>query len=36
VNRPDVVYRNRFGSAVTDRWTADSIVSSIGLVYSVF
>lgn len=36
VNRPAIVYRDRFGTTVSDRWTADSIVSSIGLVYSVF
>jgi hypothetical protein len=33
-NRPDVVYRDRFGSE--DRWKADAFVLSAGMVYSIF
>ncbi len=36
INRPDISYRNRLGQDVTDRWKSDSIVLSIGAVYSVF
>ena len=35
-NRPDVVYRDRFGSGFRDRWKADAFVLSAGLVYSLF
>ena len=36
INRPDVVYRNRFGQEITDRWKADAVVLSVGAVYSLF
>jgi hypothetical protein len=36
INRPDVVYRNAAGQEVSDRWKADSVVLSIGAVYSLF
>ena len=36
VNRPDVAYRNRFGQEINDRWKADAIVLSVGVVYSLF
>jgi hypothetical protein len=36
INRPDVVYRNRFGQELHDRWTADAVVLSVGAVYSLF
>jgi len=36
VNRPEVTYRSNTGQQVQDRWRADSIVLSVGLVYSVF
>ena len=36
VNRPDVVYRNRFGQEINDRWKADAVVLSVGAVYSLF
>ena len=36
VNRPDVTYRSNTGQQVQDRWRADSIVLSVGMVYSVF
>jgi hypothetical protein len=35
-NRPDVVYRDRFGTEFKDRWKADSFVVSAGVVYSIF
>jgi hypothetical protein len=35
-NRPDVVYRNRFGEQINDRWKADAVVLSMGAVYSLF
>jgi len=35
-NRPDVVYRDRFGSEFRDRWKADAFVLSAGMVYSIF
>ena len=35
-NRPQVVYRSTTGQQVEDRWRADSIVLSVGLVYSIF
>ena len=35
-NRPDVVYRNRFGQEINDRWKADAVVLSVGAVYSSF
>ena len=36
VNRPEVTYRDRFGTAFNDRWKADSVVLSLGVVYSLF
>jgi hypothetical protein len=36
INRPDVVYRNRFGQEIDDRWKADAFVVSVGAVYSLF
>ena len=36
VNRPDVVYRNRFGQEINNRWKADAVVLSVGAVYSLF
>jgi len=36
INRPDVVYRNRFGQEINDRWKADAVVLSVGAVYSLF
>jgi len=36
VNRPKIVYRSVTGQEIDDRWTADALVLSIGLVYSVF
>jgi hypothetical protein len=36
INRPDVVYRNAFGDETRDRWKADSVVLSVGLVFSLF
>ena len=36
INRPDVVYRNRFGQEIDDRWKADAFVLSAGAVYSLF
>jgi hypothetical protein len=35
-NRPEVTYRSNTGQQVQDRWRADSIVLSVGMVYSVF
>jgi hypothetical protein len=36
IDRPDVVYRDSLGARVSDRWKADSVVTSVGVVYSVF
>ena len=36
INRPGVVYRNRFGQELRDRWNADAVVLSVGAVYSLF
>ena len=36
IDRPDVVYRNRFGQEINDRWKADAVVLSVGVVYSLF
>jgi hypothetical protein len=36
INRPGIVYRNRFGQELRDRWNADAVVLSIGAVYSLF
>jgi hypothetical protein len=32
INRPDIVYRNRFGQEISDRWKADAVVLSVGAV----
>jgi hypothetical protein len=36
INRPDIVYRDASGREFTDEWKADSIVLSVGVVYSLF
>jgi len=36
INRPQVIYRSTTGQQVEDRWHADAIVLSIGVVYSIF
>lgn len=36
INRPDIVYRDRFGQEINDRWKADAVVLSVGAVYSLF
>ena len=36
INRPDVFYQDAAGRQFQDRWKADSIVLSIGAVYSIF
>ena len=36
INRPDIVYRNRFGEEIGNRWKADAAVLSVGAVYSLF
>lgn len=35
VNRPTISYRDRFGREYRERWNADSVVLSIGAVYSL-
>ena len=35
-NRPDIVYRDPAGVAFDDQWRADSLVLSVGVVYSLF
>jgi hypothetical protein len=36
INRPDVLYRNAAGVEFRNRWKADSVVLSVGAVYSLF
>jgi hypothetical protein len=36
INRPDTVYRDQLGNEFRNRWKADSVVVSAGLVYSLF
>lgn len=36
INRPDVLYRDSTGREFRDQWKADSIVLSVGAVYSIF
>jgi hypothetical protein len=36
INQPDVVYRDSSGTEFRNRWKADSIVLSVGMVYSLF
>jgi hypothetical protein len=35
-NRPDMTYRNAAGQQFENRWRADSVVLSVGVVYSLF
>ena len=35
-NRPDTLYRDRAGAEFRNRWKADSVVVSAGVVYSLF
>jgi hypothetical protein len=36
INRPDTVYRDAAGNEFVNRWKADSVVLSVGAVYSLF
>jgi hypothetical protein len=36
INRPEVIYRSTTGQQVEDRWRGDSVVLSVGVVYSIF
>ena len=36
INRPDVVYRDNRGQEFRNRWKADGVIVSGGLVYSLF
>lgn len=36
IARPNVSYRNGAGEIFEDRWKADSVVLSVGAVYSLF
>jgi hypothetical protein len=36
INRPDVVYRDSTGREFRNQWKADSILLSVGAVYSLF
>jgi hypothetical protein len=36
INRPDLVYRDAGGQEFRNRWKADSVVLSVGAVYSIF
>jgi hypothetical protein len=36
INRPDLVYRDTAGVEYRNRWNADSILLSVGAVYSIF
>jgi Outer membrane protein beta-barrel domain len=36
INRPDVIYRDGTGLEFRNRWKADSVVLSVGAVYSLF
>src|SRR4051812_5706414 len=36
INRPDVTYRDNTGQEFQNRWKADSILLSVGAVYSLF
>lgn len=35
-NRPDVVYRDNFGTELRNEWKADAVIFSVGAVYSIF
>lgn len=36
INRPDIVYRDVAGVEYRNRWNADSVLLSVGAVYSIF
>jgi hypothetical protein len=36
INRPDVLYRSTSGQEFRNRWKADAILLSVGMVYSLF
>ena len=36
INRPDLVYRDTSGQEFRNRWNADSVLLSVGAVYSLF
>jgi hypothetical protein len=36
INRPDIVYRDQNRQEFRNRWKADSVVLSVGAVYSIF
>lgn len=36
INRPDITYRDVAGQSFAERWQADALVLSVGVVYSVF
>jgi Outer membrane protein beta-barrel domain len=36
INRPEITFRDQFGQEFRDRWKADAVVLSAGLVYSLF
>lgn len=36
INRPSIVYRASDGTEFRDRWSADALVLSVGVVYSLF
>jgi hypothetical protein len=36
INRPSIVYRASDGTEFRDRWSADAVVLSVGVVYSLF
>jgi len=36
INRPDVFYRSPSGQEYRNRWNADAVLLSVGLVYSLF
>lgn len=36
INRPDTVYRDSTGAEFRNRWKADALVLSVGVVYSIF
>ena len=36
INRPQTIYRSTTGQQIEDRWRADSMVLSLGVVYSIF
>jgi hypothetical protein len=35
-NRPDITYRDAAGTVFENRWRADTLVLSVGVVYSIF